>query len=448
MQVVERWPRCPETALWFDEQMHNLRVNAPHFDQYASYLLRQSGVEIGSIVDHWKFPPAMFHDELGLRLGMESIATDCWVQWTHRLACVPDVLVSDVDVPMPVLRVESLRQFSDCTGWIVVGGAGDDDSAYAESQFLVDGLHVCAAVRQAQTCCCPGRVSADYRERLAHARELLLLRDRTGTDEQALATAHLVANKLIGLIGRDRAAEEFFRAERDYYMSRNNAALYQYRLQEDAGIGWANHDHHTYRSSRTEFRQLLNLFESLGFYRRERFYAGVEAGWGAQVMEHPVSRVVLFCDVDLTTSDLHGDFTETELPPSDVLKTIGLWCALHGCSIGVAGMHHLEAEFNFEQAALIMEQSGYSMMPPFTDLPMLKQAFTLPEFWTVSPERARVLLECGAITREQANSFTRVGAAGSHLEILQRWEGYRGFNKTGVSKILLATDARLVNVTH
>ncbi len=424
--------------------MLRFRLLAPHFDQYAAHVLDYSGVEIIAIVDHWKMPPGSFPQETGRQLGMEPVDTDCGIQWRHRFACVPDVLVGCTKVPTPVIRVESLAQFVETTRWTITGGAGDDDSGYAEVQVLVDGHAVCAAVRQAQTCCCPGKVSADFRERLAHARQLLANRDRTGTDRQVAVNAQVVANRTIELLGRDRAADEFFRAERDYYMSRNNAALFQYRLQQDVGIGWANHDHHTYRSSRSDFRNLLQLFETLGFYCREKFYAGAEAGWGAQVMEHAASRVVLFCDVDMSPDDLHGNFLELDLSPTEDFKTIGLWCALHGNSIGVAGMHHLEAEFNFDQASRIMEQAGYSMMPPFTDLPMLKQAFTQPELWTVSPERASALLQARVITPEQARGFTRVGAAGSHLEILQRWEGYRGFNKTGVSKILKATDARTV----
>ena len=445
MQVDERWPRCPDAAEWFNTRMHDLRRLSPTLDQFGNRLLEHSGVELTALVDHWKLPLAEFPASLGGQLGMEPAETDCGIQWCHPGASVPDVLVGPAVMTMPVLRVESIRDFRDSTGWAVVGGAGDDDSGYAEAQFVLDGHAVGVAVRQGQKCCCPGRVTSEFRERLAHARELLSSRDRTGTDVQIISRAQVVSSQVTALLGRDRAADEFFRAERDYYMSRNNAASFQYRLQQDAGIGWANHDHHTYRSARSEFWLLMKLFTSMGFYCREKFFAGAEAGWGAQVMEHPVSRVVLFCDVDMATEDLEVDFDTVELKQLSTLKTIGLWCALHGSSIGVAGMHHLEAVFNFERATHIMVEAGYGIMPAFTDLPMLKQAFTNPELWQVAPERARPLLESGAITREQANSFTRSGAAGSHLEILQRWDGYRGFNKTGVSSIIKATDARTLD---
>ncbi len=54
-------------------------------------------------------------------------------------------------------------------------------------------------------------------------------------------------------------------------------------------------------------------------------------------------------------------------------------------------------------------------------------------------------MPCGSAERSQTlrrETFERTGAAGSHLEILQRWEGFKGFNKTGVSAIIRETDAR------
>jgi hypothetical protein len=186
----------------------------------------------------------------------------------------------------------------------------------------------------------------------------------------------------------------------------------------------------------------MQLWEQLGFVRRERFYAGAEAGWGAQICEHPVSRVVLFSDVDMAPEELDIDFAATDLPPTTHLGTIGLWCALHGGSIGKAGMHHIECEFDFVQAQANLEEAEFGVMPPFTDLPMLKQAFSNAEIWPVAAERIDALIAAGSITLEQAERFRSQGAPGSHIEILQRWEGFKGFNKTGVSSIIRDTDAR------
>jgi hypothetical protein len=95
-------------------------------------------------------------------------------------------------------------------------------------------------------------------------------------------------------VGVDRACDLFFAAEREYWMRRNRAAQVQKARQDRLGLGWGNHDHHTYRSSREHFPRLIAALEALGMVCRERFYAGREAGWGAQVLEQPNARIVVF----------------------------------------------------------------------------------------------------------------------------------------------------------
>jgi hypothetical protein len=288
----------------------------------------------------------------------------------------------------------------------------------------------------------PGTLTPAEQKHLKRIRERLANRSRKGEESAVVAETRRIASEIVAEIGQARATDAFFRAERDYWLSRNRAAQWQYAQQQHIGIGWANHDHHTYRCSRASFRTTLELWDVLGFVQRERFYAGADAGWGAQVLEHPISRVVLFTDVDMAPEELNIDFMANDLPPRDDLGTIGLWCALHGSSIAEAGMHHLECEFDFAQTQALLEANGHPVMPPFTDLPMLKQAFTVAEMWKVAPERAQALVTQGTLTPEQAERFIMQGAAGSHLEILQRKEGFKGFNKTGVSAIIRDTDAR------
>jgi hypothetical protein len=60
----------------------------------------------------------------------------------------------------------------------------------------------------------------------------------------------------------------------------------------------------------------------------------------------------------------------------------------------------------------------------------------------VRPERIEAALAGGFITPEQADQFRRDGAIGSHLEILERNDGFKGFNQTGISEIILRTDPR------
>jgi hypothetical protein len=257
----------------------------------------------------------------------------------------------------------------------------------------------------------------------------------------------MLAEELVLELGENLAAWIVLECEREYWQARNTAGQIQKNRQDRLGMGWANHDHHTFRSSRRHFVQLVRLFEVLGFHCRERFYAGEEAGWGAQIMENPKCRLVLFLDVDLHPEELEIDFAHHALPELENLGTIGLWCALHGDSILKGGMHHLEAQFLFEDLTRDLATFGVTMMDPFSSFPYLKQAFTHGEIWHVEPRRVHKLVEAGKITHEQADKFLAYGAVGSHLENLQRREGYKGFNQKNVSLIIKKTDPRKAQVT-
>ena len=290
--------------------------------------------------------------------------------------------------------------------------------------------------------------SVPLKELADHSEALRLRRREYDTDAEGFAHATKLLDAASADLGRDRACDLFFAAEREYWLRRNRAGRIQKARQDRLGLGWANHDHHTYRSSRHCFSDLIGFLERLGFVCRERFYAGREAGWGAQVIEHPVTGVVIFADVDLSPEEVSQDFAHEPLPPRDRLGTVGLWCALHGEAFLQAGMHHLECQFDFSATRDQLKQAGIDTMPPFTDFPYLRQAFTRGEQWPVRPERIDRLLAAHLITTEQAQQFRTSGAIGSHLEILQRNDGYKGFNQTGISEIISATDPRRVSAGH
>ncbi len=88
-------------------------------------------------------------------------------------------------------------------------------------------------------------------------------------------------------------------------------------------------------------------------------------------------------------------------------------------------------------------------MAPFTTFPYLRQAFTEGERWRVDGKRVTFLLNKGFITVEQAAQFRSYGAIGSHLENLERNDGFKGFNQSGVSDIIARTDPRrLAGMAH
>jgi hypothetical protein len=105
-------------------------------------------------------------------------------------------------------------------------------------------------------------------------------------------------------------------------------------------------------------------------------------------------------------------------------------------------MHHLEATFAFDQARSQLAALGIETMTPFTDFPHFRQCFTTGELWPVSNTNIDALLQATLITKEQAAVFRAKGAIGSHLEILERNQGFKGFNQLGVDAIIAKTDPR------
>jgi hypothetical protein len=79
-------------------------------------------------------------------------------------------------------------------------------------------------------------------------------------------------------------------------------------------------------------------------------------------------------------------------------------------------------------------------MGPFSDFDFLRQSFTEAERWTPPKERVGRLRADGSITEGQASKFIEHGAVGSHLEIIQRDRGFKGFNQRSVSAIIRLTD--------
>ncbi|MFN3467902.1 MAG: hypothetical protein ACK4WF_09420, partial [Candidatus Brocadiales bacterium] len=233
-----------------------------------------------------------------------------------------------------------------------------------------------------------------------------------------------------------------FEEERRYWQERNKAARLQRERQGSLGLGWANHDHHTFRCSRRHLADLIRLLEDLGFQCRERFYAGQEAGWGAQVMENHLLGITVFADLDLSSEETEEDFAHQALPMKKELGTVGLWVALHGEGFLGAGMHHLAIRADFDALRRDMARAGIETMKPFADFPFLRQAFTQGEQWVVRPDPASQLLGSGSINKEQHQKFSTQGAIGSHLENIERRDGFKGFNQRSVSAIIQATDPR------
>ncbi|HMB95153.1 MAG TPA: hypothetical protein VKK61_03860, partial [Tepidisphaeraceae bacterium] len=368
---------------------------------------------------------------------------DGFVVYDHPQGMFPSILIGDGDTLDIGIKVESVADFlaANHLETKIVGEPLNDVRLATIAKGEKSTLKVIER-HGSQSWKRPEKSPAYAIKRLQHLEAFRLRKREFENDEESFAHLNQLIDAAINDLGRDLTCDLFFAAEREYWMSRNDAARVQKARQDRLGLGWANHDHHTYRSSRDNFKNLIAVHEKLGLITRERFYAGREAGWGAQVMQQPVTGIVTFNDVDLSPQELMGDFSHEGLPPRDQLGTVGLWCALHGEAILQAGMHHLEAQFDFEALRDQLQNDGVKMMKPFTNFSYLRQAFTEGQRWPVQENRIQKLLQKHQITEAQAKEFREHGAIGSHLENLERNEGFKGFNQTGVSEIISATDPR------
>lgn len=374
-------------------------------------------------------------------------ATSTYRVFYHPAAKLPKVVILDNEGPIVSIEiaaaVESIADFLNVRG-LSCAIQGSPLSGYRRSYIVTDNnVSFLAVERRGTLLMEPTYYDATYSEKYLLAQEKWQTRPRGLLDEDEIMQQTIkITEQMVSLVGENVAAWIVLEVERKYWQAKNMAGQLQKNRQDRLGFGWANHDHHTFRSSRKHFSQLVRLFEMLGFHCRERYYAGEEAGWGAQVMENPVSNLVLFLDVDLHANEIKVDFAHQPLPEIEHYGTIGLWCALHGDSILKGGMHHLEAQFLFEELTSDLHHLGVGMMDPFSSFPFLKQAFTAGEIWHVDHRRINKLYEDGKITAEMKDKFISHGAVGSHLENLQRREGYKGFNQKNVSVIIKKTDPR------
>jgi len=423
------WKLYPKTEKFLQQQINTFLRNNKHAQKLAK---RMQGCSTSFIdwMDHIVLPKTYEPKlkELGYKKSKKEAPEGVRVYENQSSVFFP--ILIHKDTIECVLKPEVLNQFA----------KGKAFAPYRKAIVHKEGKNVLSAVERRGY---GGFVVTEaedipqYRQALQEFRKR---KRRFKTDRQGIVYTQKQIHKVLKTLSPSRTADAFFRAEREYWQKRNRAGQVQKARQDALKLGWGNHDHHTYRSSRDNFMNLVSIFESMGFQCRERFYAGEQSGWGAQILEHPDCDIVLFCDVDLDKGDHHRDFAHRGFNHPTPLDTVGLWVALHGESVLQAGMHHLEARFNFNQLRRDLKKKKIDFMAPFSHFPFLKQAFSKGEQWTVEKARLDSLLKAKQISDKQYQRFRKQGAIGSHLENLQRRQGFKGFNQHSVSAIINLTD--------
>lgn len=244
--------------------------------------------------------------------------------------------------------------------------------------------------------------------------------------EEGFRKTVVLIREAIALVGKERTAYEWVQAEVLFWEKRNGAGTLQGKLQRGVGIGWANKDHITYRNSKAFFPKTIEILSCLGFEKREKLWA---EEFTAQVMEHPSLALAAFVDVDP--------------PGKKEWGTVGLWVKIHGESMLSAGLHHMAARYDFIKVQEVLKKRGVSFRPPFSYFDDLKQVFTEGERRVISENHARHLVHEGILTEAERREYMTKGAVYSHLENIQRGNGFKGFNRQSVDKTLRDTGRSL-----
>jgi hypothetical protein len=404
-------------------------------------LYRKVGVRLIDFVDHL----VVDSEDMARQLEGYGYVHEGMVR-AHPGAALPRVVVSTPARQQKgaAVKVDSIAQFLMVRG-LALPIEGSPYSAFRRCEISTsNGVTFWVVERRFTHVFEPVAENAEYLELYFNTLERWQNRPRRFEDDDtAMAQTLALAEQQIQTAGVDLAAYLFIEAEQQFWESRSRAARIHKNHADMMGMGWANRDHHTYRNSRQTYAQVLKFFQDLGFKNRERFYAGEEAGWGAQVMENPVIDVSLFLDVDLSPEELDIDFMKEKLPFTGKIGTVGLWCALHGLSMVQAGLHHVALRSHFDRLPEVLKNDQVKMMGPFSNFPHLKQQFTYADNWPVKEERIETLLKQGMIDRESADKFSWKGAVGSHVENIQRADGHKGFSQKRISAII--TDTNPVN---
>ena len=305
------WPLANEAEALLREHISRFLKRNQFARKLANRMRNETGTDFFEWVDHLVLPPGVEKElcDAGFVPDQNAETPKGEPVYEHPRATLPRVLLGGGPFVV-ALRPEFVADFMASHN---LSGEPEGEPCSRYRRIVVDeerGTRLEAVERRAYR----GFVSAPLKpgelRNVIKARELFRTRPRSfGREAEGFRAANRILDRVLRLVGRDMACQFFFEAERAYWESRNRAARIQKHRQDRLGLGWGNHDHHTFRSSRAHFVDLVKFLLRLGFTKRERYYAGAEAGWGAQISEQAVAGIVVFADVDLLPEETQVDFS-------------------------------------------------------------------------------------------------------------------------------------------
>jgi len=433
------WQAQPYVAAFLQQIREAFLNNCPAARELADKLLRQTGTRLADWVDHHALPAEARLEALLPGLGF-ALADDRGAQavWEHPLALVPRIELTNDGVHRLAIKVESVDDFLAVHGLAgTVCAQGGLLSPLRKARVAQNGnVELWVVERHGYRGWeVPYATVHQFQVASWHGDRFRARKREWDRIDRGFDRAEDLIYSVVDDLGADWASDLFFLTEREYWTGRNRAGQTQRARQDALGLGWANHDCHTYRSSRRHFVRLIEVLEALGLECRERFYAGEEAGWGSQILEQRGSAVVVRIDVDAGPDEVAGDFARQPLAPAAKPGAIDRWCELHGEAFLQAGMYRLACRCDLQTACRQLRQAGIEVTKPVADVACLKRAFTQGELWPIRQPRLAAALGAGTISHQQAESLLQSGMVGSQLGLVQRDEAYKGFERTGIKSV-------------
>lgn len=421
------WAAHPKAEAFVRAALEAALKRAPQAEKFRASLLETCAIRLRDMLDH-----------IAVTAEFSGYAEAGWREvgagvWRHFDGAFPDII--ERNALTIGFKVECVESFARCTA-IDAPTEGQPYGPYRRMRvFSGDGAFFDAVERHGWS----GYEAPSISTRTIDAARLhqQILRTRHRPFRRAasgLTLTKRLAIAAIAELGKNWACALFMRAERDYWAARCGPASLQQRRQRALGVGWSNIDHYAYECSREHFAYTIDLFERLGFERREFIHAGAGAGWGAQVMEQPVLRCALLVKVDASANDMRDEIAGRALSPLTVHGPVGLWTALHGESLLEGGVSQAAALYDLRAIEGLMRQDDAALTRPASDQANLRRIAARAERRAVDPKRVEALERSGHIGRAQADDWRFLGAHAGGLEMLERVDGYKGFGAAAVRR--------------
>ena len=251
------WKRFAEVEKLFLKMIADCRKESITISRFEEKLLQHTSTRLLDWVDHFIMPNSDQLRNTLETLGFIGRTSEGIQYYSHTGVSLPPVLLSQNSSPGQTgiaLRVESISDFLQANSFSA-DIEGSCLSPYRWTEISHEnGTSMCAVERRGTRVFEPVYKEDSYPKDYWAAIEAWKNMPRWHNDEEAAFTEiSNQATKIIGTLGKNSAAHVVCLAERDYWLSRNFAGRMQKSRHNNLGLGWANHDHHTFRSSRQHF---------------------------------------------------------------------------------------------------------------------------------------------------------------------------------------------------